>query len=296
MCYQNGALYLHCSHVVLASLQNCTQANQKCANYAGPTIHSYLLCCPACRGRFKHTIYGNPKTSDSGNCTVQNTTLSTLPTCAWIELRANPAITMTHTTQSQSATSSAFPYDIGLSSAYAPLQINPFQPAAAPTTASSSLPNTEYTLTSLRFPLTKCHHLYSFNMPVTHIDDSGDNALPCGCWTGKAPNSQTVQATSFVQYVGAETNFSSVWDVTGLGQIGCWKCGELEKDKAGNYVGNIVEPAGNTGPADGQIQAKKERKFMEECRRWQKVEDWKDKHMDGDIGEREAQLMVASRW
>lgn len=65
-------------------------------------------------------------------------------------------------------------------------------------------------------------------MPETFLDESSDSILPCGCWTGKAPDTQTQEATLFVDYIGAETNFKSIWNVTGLGAGGCRECGAVE--------------------------------------------------------------------
>ena len=70
----------------------------------------------------------------------------------------------------------------------------------------------------------------------------------------------------------------------------------MERDSANSYVGDVIEPAAAGPAATSQTQAEKERKFMQECRKWQKIEDWKDQEMNGDIGERGARLAADSRW
>jgi hypothetical protein len=167
--------------------------------------------------------------------------------------------------------------------------------------------------TYLRFPLTKCHHLISFNMPETCLDRSSDSVLPCGCWTGKAPNAQMQEAALFVDYVGAYRSFKSVWEVTGLGADGCWECGALEFEVGdGNDAeGGILQHENSHGGTDwahsvdgGMHRANKERgqamsvneAFLTDCEQWQKMENWKDKWWNGDMTERGVKLMAESRW
>jgi hypothetical protein len=167
--------------------------------------------------------------------------------------------------------------------------------------------------TYLRFPLTKCHHLIPFKMPETFLDKASDSVLPCGCWTGKTPDAQMQEATLFVDYVGAETSFKSVWDVTGLGAGGCWECGALEFEvgEGNEYVGGAFESGnshGHTGwgqSATGDMQRINketgefmsiEEAFLEDCKHWRKIEDWKDKWWNGDMTERGSKLMAESRW
>jgi hypothetical protein len=174
-------------------------------------------------------------------------------------------------------------------------------------------PEFEAVGTYLRFPLTKCHHLVPFKMPETFLDGSSDSVLPCGCWTGRAPDAQMQEATLFVDYVGAETSFKSVWDVTGLEAGGCWECGALEFEVAdGNEAGGPAIENGNSHDhagwghiPDGGMQRvyKKtgeimsiKQAFLKDCQQWQKMEEWKDEWWDGDMTERGAKLMAESRW
>lgn len=167
--------------------------------------------------------------------------------------------------------------------------------------------------TCLRFPLTKCHHLVLFKMPETFLDESSDSILPCGCWTGKAPDTQTQEATLFVDYIGAETNFKSIWNVTGLGACGCWECGAVEfevgdgnedqraaveNDKGDGHQGRVRDAVKGTSRINNQPGEAMsiEVGFLQDCERWRKMECWKDKWWNGDMAERGARLTAESRW
>lgn len=284
MCHQNVSLYLHCSHIVLEpKVQICNQHQDEppsCGVRSGPVVHSYMLCCPACRGRMEHT---HDTIIEKGICSEHDSRATTFPTCARLWLKTPSDVTPQRAFE--------FPYGLGLSSTTSHItQEN------AIATPFRNLHEPEFTSTLLRFPLTKCHHLHPFGMPVTYLDDKGQSTLPCGCWTGKAPASQMAEAALFVDFIGGDSTFQSVWDVTGVGQIGCWTCKKLERDAQGNYVGDIRETDCNSANSSNVDIDMKVKKFLEDVAEWQSLEDWKDEHMGGDIEERGAKLMADSRW
>jgi hypothetical protein len=217
---------------------------------------------------------------------------------------------------SQEQPASTFPYGLGFDIS---LQNDHDDPShangASDSIAYVTKPEKEYEMveTFLRFPLTKCHHLIPFNMPETLLDASSDNVLPCGCWTGKAPDAQLQEASLFVDCIGADRSFKSVWGVTGLGADGCWECGTLEFEvgDGSNAEGGAVENGNGHGNrawgyrVDGGIhRVNKEtgeamsfnEAFQADCEQWRKMEDWKDKWWNGDVAERGAKLMAESRW
>ena len=122
-----------------------------------------------------------------------------------------------------------------------------------------------------------------------------------------------LEAALFVDYFGGETSFKRVWDVTGLGPGGCWKCGAIEfevgeghgPDEGGVGIGhNHYHANGGHFAGGGQRKVNKEtgqvmsikEAFLEDCRQWQKLQGWKDEWYSGDIAERGVKLLRKSRW
>jgi hypothetical protein len=217
---------------------------------------------------------------------------------------------------SQEQPESTFPYGLGFNiDQHNDKQEHSQANSASETTtrANEAEPEVDMVETYLRFPLTKCHHLIVFKMPETFLDEYSDSILPCGCWTGKAPDAQTLEATLFVDYIGAETGFKSVWDVTGLGPGGCWECGAVEFEVDGGNEGGVAavendsrhDHEGSVRNATGVTSRIKKKTgkatsieaiFLQDCQRWRKMEDWKNKWWNGDMGEQGTKLMAESRW
>lgn len=354
MCHNIVDLYLHCSHITIRpsycvfnpqlgiTLVNSGAGNEvttyppcrtsscrstslieHCPNQADPKMHSFLLCCPSCRGKFEHTKYevvsGDHRErvqNTNTTCSGCDTKSSTLPTCARLNMVVKSAPQNQPSAALQEQAASIFPHGLRFNiNLHKSKQEHSHIDGTSELTTRDNKVESEFDMveTYLRFPLTKCHHLIPFKMPETFLDESSDSILPCGCWTGRAPDTQTQEATLFVDYIGVETSFKSVWDVTGLGADRCWACGAVEFE-----VGNGSEDEktavenGNGHGHEGWVRTATrgtsrinkqtgeatsvEVGFLQDCERWRKMEDWKDKWWNGDLAERGAKLMAESRW
>lgn len=246
-------------------------------------------------------------------CSRSDTEASTLPTCGRLKTKSNSLLWKQKLVSLHEELAATIPYGLGLNTNLRNDYHNPIHTSESAAYITNSKLHFEIMETYLRFPLTKCHHLIPFNMPRTFIDESFDNVLPCGCWTGRAPDAQMQESTLFLDYVGAEGIFKSVWDVTGLGADGCWECGALEyevgdeNEARGESVGNgnSYGHAAWSHTADrGMQRVDKEtgkvmgiqEAFLEGCKQWRKIEDWKDEWWDGDMVERGAKMVADSRW
>jgi hypothetical protein len=328
MCYHTIDLYLHCSHITirpsycasnllvettfgsrgagshasnhhqpLASSYQSISLVERCLNHTSLETHSYLLCCPSCRGGFEHAKYELKK-----KCLTTDTKATTLPTCARLKMKAKATPQLQPPAVFHEQPASAFPYGFGLNVDMQNDRHNLEHTNGSSNStalANNASPQFEIVETYLRFPLTKCHHLIPFSMPETFLDKSSDNVWPCGCWTGKAPDAQMQEAALFIEYVGAEGSFKSVWDVTGLGTGGCWECGALEFEvgDGGDAGDTAVENGDRLGylngahHAEGIQRVNKEtgevwnikEAFLKDCEQWQRMENWKDEWWSGDM-------------
>jgi hypothetical protein len=242
-------------------------------------------------------------------CLITDTEATTLPTCARLKTKAQATPRQQPPTVFHEQPASAFPYGFGLnvdvqSDRHNLEHTNGSSDSAK--LATNAEPQFEIVETYLRFPLTRCHHLIPFSMPKTFLDESLNNVWPCGCWTGKAPDAQMQEAALFIEYVGAERGFKSIWDVTTLGTGGCWECGilEFEVGDEGDAGDTAVENSSRLGYMGGIQRVNEEigevwnikEAFLKDCEQWQKMENWKDEWWSGDMAERGTKLMAEGRY
>ena len=282
MCIQGFDVYLHCSHVVFepkfchANRQGTPVDPTDCDQaILTPVGHSWLLCCPSCRGRVAHKQYRNVDQVASlptQGCSINNTKQMTLPTCARL-----------HSNKENGAAS----LDLGkLRQTHEQFSSHLGEIVAIPRVyrTCATVENV------LRFPHTGCHHHSTLTMPQTALNDEGDFELPCGCWTGQLPLSGVTPQVLFSHLPRVSDISNSVWPVTGQA---CPKCGkqEMHNHKAGqagaamNVTLTVIMP----------LQEKVDN-FLRDVAAWIRLENWKDQYYNGDYEERGTRLAVDSRY